>query len=68
MEPLKPDVKERLLQTNPQAAPDDIDEYEQLLSSRFLVDPDMPKSPEGAAEEDAREVRLQELYQKLFHN
>ena len=68
MEPLKPDVKERLLRTNPQAEPDDIEEYERLLAIRFLVDPDMPKSPEEAAIEDEREARLRELYRKLFRN
>ena len=66
MEPLKPETKERLLQGNPQADPDEMEEYERLLSERFAVDPDMPKAPEESDAEDDRERRLQELFQKFY--
>ena len=68
MEPLDPETKARILQDNPQAAPDDIEEYERLLSEQFTVDPDMPKAPEDISAETGREARLRELYIKLFLN
>jgi hypothetical protein len=66
MEPLKPDVKEAILRNRPQAAPEEIEEYERLLAERFTIDPDMPRAPDAAAADQARETRLAELYQKLF--
>ena len=66
MEPLKPEAKDSLLQNNPQADPDEVEEYERLLSERFTVDPDMPKAPEGSAAEDERESRLREIFQKYY--
>jgi len=66
MEPLKPETKKLILDTNPNAAPEDIEEYERLLAERFTVDPDLPKSPEHAILHEAREARLAELHKKLF--
>ena len=66
MEPLTPDQREAALRNNPQASPENIDEYEALLAARFAVDPSLPKAPEAADQEEARERRLQELYTLLF--
>ena len=63
---LKPHVKQSILASRPQVAPAEIEEYERLLSQRFAADPDLPKSPDAAADEARREDRLKELYQKLF--
>jgi hypothetical protein len=71
MEPLKPETENKILEESPQAAPEDIQEYERLLAERFTVDPDLPMAPESEAEStpDDREQRLQDLYRKLFpHN
>jgi hypothetical protein len=65
MEPLKPQVVKDLL-ARPQATTQDIEEYERLLSERFNTDPDLPRSPQEAARNDAREARLKELHQKLY--
>lgn len=64
MEPLKPAEKERILSERPQAAPEDIEEYERLLAERFLRDPSLPEP--AAAPERRRDDRLRELYDKLF--
>jgi len=65
MEPLKPEDKTFILENNPQASPEEIEEYEQLLSVRFTEDPDL--APEPALESArSRESRLTELYQKLI--
>jgi len=72
MEPLKPDSKKKILATTPQASPQDIEEYERLLSQRFAVDPNMPKAtpvsaaiaPTPAPNPDL----LPELYRKLISN
>jgi hypothetical protein len=66
MEPLKPETKAKILEERPQAAPEDIEEYERLLSERFTVDPDLPASPEAARALDEQESRLEELSRKLF--
>jgi hypothetical protein len=72
MEPLKPDTKRSILQSNPQADPADIEEYERLLAEMFTVDPSIqpaPTSPAGIAgisAQQAREARLTELHRKLF--
>jgi hypothetical protein len=68
MEPLTPEVRKRILDNRPQASPEDIDEYERLLSQRFTVDPDLPMDPEESALRDDDEQRLEELYNKLFAN
>jgi len=66
MEPLKPEVRKRILDEHPQASPEDIEEYERLLSERFTVDPDLPMAPEVSDQRNADEERLAELYDKLF--
>ena len=66
MEPLTPEVRKRILDNRPQASPEDIDEYERLLSQRFTVDPDLPMDPDESALRDDDETRLEELYNKLF--
>ena len=77
MEPLKPDVRRQLTQNNPQASPQDVEEYERLLSERFTVDPSLPAAhtaansdlnaaPKALSPEQEREVRLKVLYQKLY--
>jgi hypothetical protein len=67
MEPLKPEKKEALLRNSPQAAPEDIAEYERLLASRFTMDPSLLRSPDTSQSVRAREQRLRELYIKLFN-
>lgn len=80
MQPLKPEDKERIRQENPQAAPEDIERYEQLLSQRFTVDPDAPSaapfrvekaeaSGEGegvATPGESIERELRQLHTRLF--
>ena len=66
MEPLTPEVRKWILDEHPQASPEDIDEYERLLSQRFTVDPDLPMAPEESAQRNDDEQRLEELYNKLF--
>lgn len=70
MEPLKPEVKEKILRDRPAAQPQDIEEYERLLAERFYADPDYgPKAEPGRAgilPFDGRELRLRELHEKLF--
>ena len=66
MEPLKPDLKKRILETNPEAAPEEIEEYERLLSERFTTDPDLAMDPKHAELMVAKNSRLAELHKKLF--
>lgn len=66
MEPLKPEVQDRLLELRPEADPADIEEYERLLSSRFAADPDRPSAQPEDDEMESLEDRLRELYHKLF--
>lgn len=68
MEPLTPEVRQKILQEHPQASPDDIEEYERLLAQRFTVDPDLPLSPMESTRRDQDEERLEFLYNKLFSN
>jgi len=66
MEPLTPEVRKQILDQHPQASPEDIEEYERLLSQRFTVDPDLPMAPAESVKRDDDERRLKELYNKLF--
>jgi hypothetical protein len=66
VEPLKPETIRQLLIDRPHVAPEEIEEYQRLLSERFTVDPSQAHLPHIAARHDAREGRLKELYQKLF--
>lgn len=72
MEPLKPAARARVLAENPEAQPEDVEEYERLLAERFTVDPDVVPVGAPAALRDEelageqRESRLLQLYHKLF--
>jgi hypothetical protein len=66
MEPLKPEDREFILENNPQASPEELEEYEQLLSMRFTQDPDLPAEPTLEVTANVRESRLTELYEKLI--
>ena len=80
MQPLKPEDKEKIREENPQAAPEDIERYEQLLSQRFTVDPDAPsaaplrayKAGVGDQAEEATDAgenierELRQLHTRLF--
>jgi hypothetical protein len=68
MQPLKPEDKKAALDNNPQAAPEDLQEYERLLALRFTRDPLTPENAQplaGEAIEDL-EDRLKALHKKLF--
>ena len=65
MEPLKPEEKDLILENNPQASPEEVEEYEQLLSLRFTEDPDFGAAAAPQSEANV-ESRLRELYQKLI--
>jgi hypothetical protein len=68
MEPLRPEVKSRILSDHPEAGPE-IEEYERLIAERFATDPYAP-SVSGAAMRstgrEMRERRIRELHQKYF--
>jgi len=72
MEPLKPSVTRSIRELRPEAAPEDVEEYERLLAERFATDPDAPPAAAPvtpgmtAAPTDARERRLAELHRRLF--
>jgi len=71
MEPIKPEVKERVLREQPQATPEEIEEYEKLLAQRFTSDPDFQPTPAPIpsallAPDQQGEQRLLELQRKLF--
>lgn len=69
MEPIKPENRQRLLSTNLTVSSEDLDEYELLLSRRFITDPDFGQTPQSrthlAAPTDDEE-RLRELANKIF--
>lgn len=74
MEPLKPEVKKAILNSNPQAEPAEIEEYERLLAQRFNIDPDAtPPTAPGERTFGSEHSRLEEiesrirtLHKKLF--
>jgi len=68
MQPLKPEDKKAALENNPNAAPEDLQEYERLLALRFTRDPSNPgnAAPFAAGTEDDLEERLKALHRKLF--
>jgi hypothetical protein len=66
MEPLKPEEKQRILTERPQAAPEDIEEYERLLSERFRRDPHTQVESVEGVPRSKDDDRLRELYEKLF--
>jgi hypothetical protein len=74
MQPLKPEDKKAALDNNPQAAPEDLQEYERLLSLRFTQDPLKATNAAPAAKEavdilsgEDLEERLKTLHKKLFN-
>jgi hypothetical protein len=65
VEPLKPQTaKDILAAAGPAATPQDLEEYERLLSARYRKDPSSPAAAAGVPDPD--EVRLRELEKKLF--
>ncbi|HWG19219.1 MAG TPA: hypothetical protein VG225_01730 [Terracidiphilus sp.] len=69
MQPLKPNEQQAILENQPNAQPEDVEEYERLLSQRFTVDPDAaPNRAPGVAAEvgEDSEARIAELHQKLY--
>jgi len=63
MEPLKPAAATGILANAPSATPQDLAEYERLLSARYRKDPSIGLA---SATPDPDEVRLKELEKKLF--
>jgi hypothetical protein len=62
--PLKPDIRKGF---RAQATPEDVEEYERLLSDRFSTDPSIKIKTLGvAAAESRRENRIRELRAKIF--
>ena len=65
MEPIRPELRERILTADP-TAENDIQEYERLLSLRFTRDPDFQApQPEALDAVDDRSERLRELRRRL---
>jgi hypothetical protein len=65
MEPISPKLREQLLNKSG-VSNQEIDEYQQLQSQRFRIDPDLPLSPEQRINVANREHRIGQLYNKLF--
>lgn len=74
MQPLKPEERDRIRREHPQAAPEDVERYEKLLSERFTVDPDRPQpAPERRGGRIVRslediEQELRQLYTRIFEH
>ena len=66
MQPLKPEVVERVLRERPHVTREDISEYQRLLASRFTVNPHTPKTLTQQNQHQAREARIKELHDKIF--
>jgi hypothetical protein len=68
MQPLKPEDKKAALDNNPQAAPEDLQEYERLLALRFARDPLTQENAQPVAGEAVEDLedRLNALHKKLF--
>lgn len=64
MEPLKPSKAQAILGAAPAASPQDLADYERLLTARYRKDPSTVAAAGGAPDPD--EVRLKELERKLF--
>jgi hypothetical protein len=56
MEPLQPEFREALKREHPGLEDRDIDQYEELLAQRFLIEPE--KAPERIREVDQQRERL----------
>jgi len=77
MQPLKPEDKKAALDNNPQAAPEDLQEYERLLALRFTRDPLTQENAQPLVGEPTQDLlagdptqdledRLKALHKKLF--
>jgi hypothetical protein len=66
MEPMKPELINRLLHERPNLTRADIDEYHRLQAQRFLVNPLLPRSPDEERATKAREDRIKELHGKIY--
>jgi hypothetical protein len=66
VEPMKPELVNRLLHERPGLTPADIHEYQRLQAERFLVNPLLPKSPDEEKEINDRENRIKELHRKIY--
>ena len=66
MEPIRPNLREKILAADP-SAENDINEYERLLAARFTYDPDLGPAGDvtAAAAVDVTSGRLQELRDRL---
>lgn len=60
MQPMKPEVRERLIRQG--ANPADLDEYERLLAERYANEP----ADEPTDEDRKREERSRELADRIF--
>ena len=63
MQPLNPEEKSRILETNPQAAPENLKPLRETLSERFTIDPNAPQPAPEAEETESvsRRGRSSEL-------
>lgn len=66
MEPLKPNVKKRILLSRSNVSAEEIEEYERLLAQRFATAPGGPVTTEMSLAIETREARIRELHRKLF--
>ena len=66
MEPMKPELVNRLLHERPALTRAEIDEYQRLQAERFRVNPLLPKSPDEERAINARKARIKELYRKIY--
>jgi hypothetical protein len=66
MEPMKPELVNRLLHERPNLTRADIEEYHRLQAERFQVNPLLPRSPDQERVITQRENRIKELYAKIY--
>jgi hypothetical protein len=66
MEPMKPEVINRLLHERPNLTRGEIEEYHRLQAERFRVNPLLPRSPDQERAVMRREDRIKELYAKIY--
>ncbi len=64
MEPLKP--KDLAAAREAGASDEDLNEYNRLIGERFTTNPYLAKSPADEKQAKTRELRIGDLYQKLF--
>jgi hypothetical protein len=66
VEPMRPELVNRLLHDRPGLTQADIEEYQRLQAERFLVNPLLPKSPDEQKKIIDRENRIKELHRKIY--